>query len=85
MNKLVAVLIAGLFATSVYAQSPKPAAPAAAVAPTAAKSEAGAKAAEPKAKAKTHKTSAKSHNKTKVHAKAETAPVKTDVKAPATK
>jgi hypothetical protein len=82
MNKLLAVLIAGLFATSVYAQAPASAAPAA---PTAVKADAGVKVATPKAKAHVHKTVAKVHSTTKVHAKADTAAVKADVKAPAIK
>ena len=73
MNKLFALLIAGLFATSVYAQIPTSAAP---VAPTAIKAEAGAKVATPKAKAHAHKTVAKAHNKANVHAKAGTTAVK---------
>jgi hypothetical protein len=82
MKKLFAVMIAGLFATSVYAQTPTTAAP---VAPTAIKAEAGAKVATPEAKAHAHKTVAKAHNKAKVHAKAGATAVKADVKVPAIK
>lgn len=81
MNKLIAALIAGLFAVSVYAQAP-------ARADVNAQAKTGAMAANVKThthKMHAHKTAAKAHHKAKVQAKADTTAVKAGVEAPAIK
>jgi hypothetical protein len=75
MNKLLAILVSGLFATSVFAQAAAPATPAtpatpAAPAAQAAKADAKAPAKVVKAKAKKHK--AKAHHHKTAKAKAQT-------------